>query len=125
QKVDCLPQYGGCKGITGCLSLTDHLTSDLFDVASSQIQQAGMQSRLRGESSASSASNRWSRRQRFDAARLSATTTRTAVVDSHVAAFCRGAGASVVDASIENDTGTDSRADGGVENIVVPATCAP
>src|SRR5207248_8759282 len=74
---------------------------------------------------ARSASNRWSGCQGFDTAGLSASAARAAVVDGHVAAFCGGASASMIDASIKNNTGPDARAERGVEDIAVAATRAP
>src|SRR5579863_1149221 len=47
------------------------------------------------------------------------------IVDAHMPAFSGGAGAAVIDASIEHNAGSDSGAERGVENVVVAALGSP
>src|SRR5262249_53082358 len=50
---------------------------------------------------------------------------RTAIVNADVPTFARRSGATVKDLPIDHNPGTNARADGGVEDIVIPATCSP
>ena len=61
----------------------------------------------------------------LDAAALAAGAKRAAVVDADVTAFGGGAGAAVVDMAVEDQTGSNAGADGGVENLGVAFSRAP
>src|SRR5882762_5780108 len=63
--------------------------------------------------------------QRFYAAALSAAAARAVIVNADVAAFRGAPGASVVDATVENNSRSDSGAEGGVEDVAKSDACAP
>src|SRR5882762_11401259 len=63
--------------------------------------------------------------QRFDAAAFSAAAARAVIVNADVAAFRGAPGAAVVDATVENNSRSDSGAEGGVEDVAKSDACAP
>src|SRR5882762_6283322 len=63
--------------------------------------------------------------QRFDAAAFSAAAARAVIVNADVAAFRGAPGASVVDATVENNSRSDAGAEGGVEDVAKSDACAP
>ena len=60
------------------------------------------------------------RKPGLDAAQLSASAARAAIVDGHVAALSRGAGAAVIDVAINYDASSNPGADRGAEDASIP-----
>src|SRR5581483_3181694 len=69
----------------------------------------------------------WARGKKLDASGLTAFAARArmVVVDAHVPAFSRGAGATKIKMAVKKNCGTDAGSDGGVENAIEAGTAPP
>ena len=80
---------------------------------------------IRAELGPRSRANRRTRSQNFDASAFAASAQRAAVVDAHVAALAGRAGVAVINAAVENNAGSDSGSNRGIENVAESARRAP
>ena len=112
-------------GVARGISLAYHFTSDASDLATGKIENGsvpdagGLQARLSAFGYGRTGN------VNLDAAAFSATTNRAAIVNADVATFRSSSCTAVVDFAVEDETGSNSGADGKIEHFRKSFSGAP
>src|SRR5713226_7121246 len=123
QEVQRLSHYFFGDRIACCMSLSNHFAADHRKIATGHFHEERFGILL--EFLTCTSGDRRTRRQRFDAAAFPTIAKRTAAVDSEMAAFPRGAGPSMINAAVKNDSCTDTGANACVKDVPIATPRAP